>query len=73
MDSNNYAKLLPRAICACGHTGDGANSQHEDSTYTPGHGRCKECNCIQFSWRKWVPEFEDLLKKDLELEKPKKS
>lgn len=43
----------PRSICICGHLGDGRNSEHKDSSMTPGHGRCRECDCEKFTWERW--------------------
>ena len=44
-----------RAICECGHTGDGPQSQHTASEAgTPGHGRCTHCDCQKFRWAKWL-------------------
>jgi hypothetical protein len=36
-------------LCRCGHTGDAENTEHQD-TFQPGHGRCKICECIKFTW-----------------------
>lgn len=48
----------PKAICMCGHTGDGPGSAHLD-TMNDGHGACihRGCDCGQFSWKEWTPAF----------------
>lgn len=39
------------SMCECGHTGDGANSQHA-FRYAEGHGACQAegCFCERFTW-----------------------
>lgn len=61
-DSMAYSALNPKSVCTCGHTGDGARSQH---TGFGGHGACQatpvdgrnECRCGQFSWKGWTREY----------------
>ena len=57
-----YGWFNPKSICACGHTGDGGNSQHLDGLQR-GHGRCKVdgCNCAQFTWVGWTEHAEKML------------
>jgi len=59
----------PKSICACGHTGNGPDSDHgnpkgEWGELAPGHGCCSVpgCTCTQFTWVGWTPEFEAFLK-----------
>lgn len=54
----NFAHDNPCSMCACGHTGDGGNSQHETGGFQQGHGACTVdgCHCIQFTWDGWLPE-----------------
>lgn len=56
-DSMAFSAFHPKSICTCGHTGDGAQSQH---TGFGGHGACifdgGAC-CGQFSWARWTPEY----------------
>lgn len=52
--------IQPRGICTCGHTGDGANSDHKD-LLALGHGSCRECDCPQFSWRSMTAAARDIL------------
>lgn len=56
----------PRALCRCGHTGDGQGSEHrtlgdERVTGAPvalleGKGACavEDCNCSRFTWVRFV-------------------
>lgn len=56
-DSMIYSASVPKSICTCGHTGDGARSQH---TGFGGHGSCifgDACGCGQFSWKGWTREY----------------
>jgi hypothetical protein len=48
-----------KSICTCGHTGDGDFSQHAD-LFQAGHGAClvPGCECEQFSWKSFTPEYE---------------
>lgn len=59
----SYHSRKPTSACKCGHTGDGANSSHNDSLAL-GHGSCriKDCQCKRFTWSHWLPDFEKLLK-----------
>lgn len=52
-----------KSICSCGHLGDGAESEHED-TYQDGHGACmvEGCRCRQFTWVRWRPEAEEFIR-----------
>ncbi len=52
----------PASVCDCGHTGDGGNSQHQD-TLQKGHGACLECDCAQFSWAGWIQAIADFIAK----------
>lgn len=52
----------PASICTCGHTGDGARSQHLDGWeyadgVEEGHGKCAVdgCACEHFHWSAWTP------------------
>lgn len=64
-----FTEKRPAAICKCGHTGDGAMSQHLQRGISLGHGACTAivnggtCTCRQFTFKSWVPEFEEGLKK----------
>ena len=60
VDLHEYSKQHPLSLCKCGHTGDGANSQHGDF-YQKGHGECTLCLCSHFHWVGWTPEVENLL------------
>jgi hypothetical protein len=56
-DSMMFSALHPKAICKCGHTGDGAQSQH---TGFGGHGACifdGGICCEKFTWSRWTPEY----------------
>jgi len=57
-----FTQKYPKSICACGHTGDGANSDHID-TFSLGHGMCivKGCPCKQFTWDRWTLQAEKVL------------
>ncbi len=53
----------PKSMCTCGHTGDGYSSEHASVKIGAlGHGRCLRCHCKQFTWSKWLPWFEAVLK-----------
>ena len=54
-------KSHAKSMCTCGHIGDGAKSQHDGIN---GHGRCIEpgCDCIQFTWKFWLPHYQAWLK-----------
>jgi len=53
--SRLYKEGAPASICTCGHTGDGANSQHTDGPFSAGHGFCKVtgCSCQRFRWERF--------------------
>ena len=59
---NQRGFLEPRSICTCGHTGDGPNSQH-DNTFIPGSGKClvDGCGCNRFTWKNFNKKFERFL------------
>jgi hypothetical protein len=61
-----YSQQLPKSLCSCGHSGDGAYSQHRDILQR-GHGACKVkgCTCELFSWA----GFTDMFKAKLALVK----
>jgi hypothetical protein len=52
---------MAKSHCTCGHTGDGARSDHYGET---GHGACAVagCKCGQFTWKAFTPLFQDHLK-----------
>lgn len=55
-----YGDQLPKSICTCGHTGDGARGQHRDGGWgVKGHGSCsvKGCACTRFSWAQYTDMF----------------
>lgn len=56
-----YGKRMPRAICTCGHTGDGLQSSHAAGALglAEGHGHCQVvgCGCGRFTWTRWTPAF----------------
>jgi len=60
--------LAPHSICTCGHTGDGPDSDHSSSRLVLGHGRCTVpgCQCQQFTWRAWTPEFQEKINEAME-------
>lgn len=65
--STEYARSAPRSVCTCGHTGDGANSdhaKHPTATGSDGHGACTapDCDCKLFTWAAFLPEFYRALK-----------
>jgi len=54
----------PKGVCACGHTGNGAHSEHADTMFrydTPlaGNGVCiiPGCTCTEFVTAHRTPEF----------------
>ena len=63
--AQEYTQRAPKSKCRCGHTGDGANSCHANNIEY-GHGRClhPDCDCGQFTWAGWTPEFKALLDKE---------
>lgn len=58
--SAEYGLQRPRSICTCLHNGDGAKSEHGGMI---GHGPCKVagCGCTQFSWMKWLSEYQQAM------------
>jgi hypothetical protein len=52
----------PRAVCTCGHSGDGTNSRHRLEG-APGHGACmvSDCTCQRFTWAGWTRTFRHVL------------
>lgn len=65
-DSMLFSATQPKSVCTCGHTGDGARSQHEGFG---GHGACRatpmdgrnECACGRFSWKGWTREYREFM------------
>ena len=56
----------PRGICVCGHTGEGADSEHADfllngADTDPGKGQCMMCDCEQYSWKRWTRKYQNFL------------
>jgi hypothetical protein len=53
-----YGQRIARSLCTCGHSGDGAKSQHRN-TVQLGHGACKVkgCACEKFSWASHTEMF----------------
>lgn len=63
--ATGYAQKAPKSVCYCGHTGDGANSQHDTAPRSgEGHGECTvaTCGCTRFTWKNITPEFAAFLK-----------
>ena len=60
--------MQPKSICTCGHTGDGPNSEHGAKVLPNGHGAClvEGCDCRQFTWAGFTPEFQEELDRDKE-------
>jgi|PlaIllAssembly_1097288.scaffolds.fasta_scaffold14217_4 hypothetical protein len=54
---------IPRSFCVCGHTGDGPNSEHEDTNLESGHGPCKECMCERFTWERFAVWYDILMER----------
>jgi len=56
-----FSATAPKSVCTCGHTGDGARSQHSGFG---GHGSCNfdggAC-CGQFSWKGWTREYRQFM------------
>ena len=42
-----------KAVCICDHRGDGSASEHAGLL---GHGSCKLCHCLKFTWRRFIWE-----------------
>jgi hypothetical protein len=55
----------PKAVCECGHVGDGRWSQHAGTLtiIENGHGRCFEagCECKRFTFKRWTAAFRNAL------------
>ena len=68
MMAMEYGMQKPRAICFCGHTGDGSNSEHHNSIcghgvgMAAGQGACTQCGCSEFMWARHTNAFDDALK-----------
>ena len=43
-------------LCSCGHTGGFSPNGVHKSRLQQGHGSCKNCDCIQFTWVGWCNE-----------------
>jgi hypothetical protein len=61
--ASEYKHRAPMSLCRCGHTGDGANSEHAP-TFEPGHGLCTApgCKCEKFTWANFTGAYEAVLK-----------
>jgi hypothetical protein len=57
-----FSESAPKSICRCGHTGDGANSEHA-GLIARGHGRCLApgCDCEKFSWAGPTEQFKQFM------------
>ena len=57
--------LAPRSFCSCGHLGDGRHSDHMNTPFEYGHGKCKVdgCSCKQFTWKKFTFHYLDWRKR----------
>lgn len=46
----------PKSLCACGHTGDGENSDHAGDEVLSGKGTClvPGCACVRFTWKQFT-------------------
>ena len=43
--------LLSRnEICSCGHYGGNSIHQEHKPNFQSGHGECRLCDCLQFTW-----------------------
>ena len=53
----------PISRCICGHTGDGSDSDHDGII---GHGACTVvgCGCRKFTWKEFLPTFEEMMGKN---------
>jgi hypothetical protein len=66
-----YGRRAPKSVCQCGHTGDGAASEHADTALAvlgmqvKGHGRClvPGCACERFTWGRFNDVFQAALKR----------
>lgn len=60
--AREYGASMPKSLCVCGHTGDGAMSEHAPR-FADGHGQCTHpgCDCKQFSWAAWASAFKEVL------------
>ncbi len=47
--------------CSCGHSGDAPYSDHENTPYAQGHGKCILCDCEKFTWVGWIDDEEELI------------
>ena len=53
----------PKAVCVCGHSGDGTESDHRDGCgalgSALGHGACtvEGCRCRKFTWKGFTARF----------------
>lgn len=52
-----WSEKRPKSICVCGHSGDGANSDHHGAER--GHANCgiAGCACRKFVWREFTTPF----------------
>ncbi len=59
--SEEYTPKEKIGKCACGHSGDAPYSDHENTPYAQGHGKCILCDCEQFTWVGWIRDEEELI------------
>jgi len=62
--SRAYKETAPASVCGCGHTSDGARSQHSNSgLLAPGHGACivPGCSCLKFRWSRFRIPYAEYL------------
>jgi len=66
--SRQYKETAPASVCVCGHTGDGARSQHlnsgpQEAIWGAGHGACivPSCSCLKFRWDRFRIPYTEFL------------
>ena len=55
--SLEFSQTRPKSVCICGHSGDGADSEHAGGVINAGHGGCLKCDCKKFSWDRWTASY----------------
>lgn len=58
MKPREIIKIVKEGLCECGHK----QSEHmpypskfkEATILEEGHGKCKKCKCVQFTWTKHI-------------------
>ena len=48
-------------MCSCGHFGGSSPNNVHDDRFQQGHGKCNDCECVQFTWVGWCDQNGEIL------------